>query len=65
MAELTLPPQTLEELRRAKREIEELKPFLRKAQIAGVDTARHDQDIAEVDQKVRRIRDGFFPGETL
>ena len=63
--DIQLPPQTFDSLKKANENIKGVKKFLVKAKLAGLDVGSAEKTIKDQETKVRKMRDGFFPGQTL
>lgn len=65
MAEIKLPPETLGQLQTARKQLEDVDAFIRKAEIAGIPVEAQKQRSAQLNAQIRKLRDGFFPGEIV
>jgi len=65
MAEIKLPDDTLEKLRIAKAAIVDAKQFFNKAEAAGFNVAENRRVLNEQETKINRVKQGFFPNESI
>jgi len=65
MAEIELPADTLPKLKDASKKIGEVTTFINKAKAAGLDVSVQEKQLKGLKDQMRKVRDGFFPGETL
>jgi len=63
--EIKLPPKTLDQIRSGVALSKSLDRFLNKAEVAGVDVREKRQKIANDREKLMKLKQSFFPNESL
>ena len=63
--ELQLPPDTLDKLKTAREKLDKLQSLVNRAKSAGFPTTDNEKKISEMKAQILKIRQGFFPNETI
>jgi len=63
--EIKLPPKTLDDIRQGVKLSKQLDKFLNKAELAGVDVREKRQKIATDRERLMKLKQSFYPNETL
>ena len=63
--DIELPPDTLDKLKDANRKLGAVDVFINKAKIAGLDMSSQEKQVKENRDRIRKLRDGFYPGQAI
>ena len=65
MGEITLPTKTLDDIRKGVQLTKDLDKFLNKSELAGIDVREKRQKVATDRAKLMKLKQSFYPNETL
>lgn len=65
MDEITLPLDTLDKLKDARRRLDQVERFIAKGRLAKIPVDDIEKAVREAKGRLNALRDGFYPGQSL